>query len=357
MPDPFGAIHRVAVGPIANSNLPGRSGVARRCAIAPAVRGRLRDKKACLAKGTAGLKSTGSDMDAEFIVARNPDPESRLPFLLRLPLDGGIWLKAKESWPRATRVYCHASDPPDLTALEVLERVVASACVRRGPAIDLVLARGTNKRSQFVFTSHRGRPIILWQTPKSASAARPGLRVPFTRAASAATFCIDTRERYGYTFSRHGAAVVRRALPVGDYAAEAEGRIIAAVERKSCDDFARSAVDGTLNYAMAELATLPAAAVVVEAMYSELLRHQYTRTGFIADVVARLQVRYPNVPIVFAESRKIGEEWTFRFLRAAHATADASMLAALPQAAAPEEAGSRKRRKPASAADTQAVRR
>jgi len=285
-------------------------------------------------------------MSAEFILARNPDPESRLPYLLHLPIDGGMWLKAKESWPRATRVYCHPSDAPNLTALDVLERVVAIACVRRGPAIDLILARGTNKRSQFVFTSHRGRPMILWQTPKSAAASRPGLRVPFTRAGSAETFCIDTRERYGYTFRAHGASVVKRPLPVGDYAAEVGGRIVAAVERKSLDDFVRSAVDGTLNYAMAELATLPAAAVVIEAMYSTLLRHQYTRAGFIPDLVARLQVRYPSVPIVFAESRKIGEEWTFRFLRAAHANAGATVLP-MPAAGSAEPAPRRNRRKPA----------
>ncbi|WP_276319851.1 hypothetical protein [Egibacter rhizosphaerae] len=37
------------------------------------------------------------------------------------------------------------------------------------------------------------------------------------------------------------------------------------------------------------------------------------------DLLARLQVRYPTVPIVFADSRKMAEEWTYRFLAAAHA--------------------------------------
>ena len=41
----------------------------------------------------------------EFIVARNPDPTSRLSFLVDLPIDGGLWLKVKDSWPRTARVY------------------------------------------------------------------------------------------------------------------------------------------------------------------------------------------------------------------------------------------------------------
>jgi hypothetical protein len=34
-----------------------------------------------------------------------------------------------------------------------------------------------------------------------------------------------------------------------------------------------------------------------------------------------LQVRYPEVQVVFADSRKFAEEWTYRFLAAALADA------------------------------------
>ena len=48
-----------------------------------------------------------------FLVARNPDPESSLPFLVRLPIGDGLVLKTRESWPRANRSYCHpAADWP-----------------------------------------------------------------------------------------------------------------------------------------------------------------------------------------------------------------------------------------------------
>jgi hypothetical protein len=37
------------------------------------------------------------------------------------------------------------------------------------------------------------------------------------------------------------------------------------------------------------------------------------------ELVAQLQVRYPSVPMVFADSRKLAEDWTHRFLGAAAA--------------------------------------
>ena len=46
-----------------------------------------------------------------FMVARNPDPDSRLPYLIRLPLaDGPLVLKAGAPWPRTAKVYCHRAD-------------------------------------------------------------------------------------------------------------------------------------------------------------------------------------------------------------------------------------------------------
>lgn len=36
--------------------------------------------------------------------------------------------------------------------------------------------------------------------------------------------------------------------------------------------------------------------------------------GWLPDVLARLQVRYREIPIMFADSRKFAEEWTYRFL-------------------------------------------
>jgi hypothetical protein len=46
---------------------------------------------------------------ARFLVARNPQADSRLPYLVRLPLGDGVVLKARAPWPATARVYCHAS--------------------------------------------------------------------------------------------------------------------------------------------------------------------------------------------------------------------------------------------------------
>jgi hypothetical protein len=264
-----------------------------------------------------------SDTDQSFLIARNPDPDSTLPYLLRLPIDGGVLLKARDRWPTTARVYCHPLEEWPADA-EILERVPVRHCARRGAAIDLVLDRRRNNRSQIVFTKPHpgragGRPMIFWQTARTAQRARPGQRVP-TRRASALeqlTIEIDTRERYPYKFAGRPVERQRTALPVGDYAIRHGDRLIAAVERKTPEDFNKSLIDGSLNYQLAELAALPAAAVVVEQRYGALLNDLHTQPGWLLELVARLQVRYPSVPIVFADSRKLAEEYTYRYLAAA----------------------------------------
>lgn len=92
----------------------------------------------------------------DFVIARNPEEGSTLPFLLRIPVAAvGVVLKSREMWPRTSKVYCHRAQgwPADA---EVIERVPVRSCVRRGAAIDLVLDRGRENRSQFVMTRIRG---------------------------------------------------------------------------------------------------------------------------------------------------------------------------------------------------------
>jgi hypothetical protein len=254
----------------------------------------------------------------DFLVARNPEPDSTLPYLLRLPLGrDGVVLKAREVWPRTAKVYCHRATawPPDA---EVIERVPVRACVRRGPAIDLVLDRSRENRSQFVFTRIRvGREAIFWQSPRTAKQARPGVRLPTARAAGLAELAIvvDERERYPYRFSHQQVAVRRARLPAGDYGVlDPAGAVLAAVERKSLSDLAGSLLSGRLRYV---LAALPRAAVVVEEPYAAVFRFEHARPSTLADALAETQVRWPGVPIVFTGTRPLAEEWTFRFLAAA----------------------------------------
>jgi hypothetical protein len=260
-----------------------------------------------------------------FVVARNPEPGSRLPYLIRVPLaDGNLVLKARAPWPRTEKVYCHRADRwPD--APEVLEEIPVRSCVRRGVAIDLVLERPRERRSQLVFATVRGREAIFWQSPRTAAAARPGIRIPTRRAAGQEGLhvLVDTRERYPYRFGQQQATTERRALPAGDYAVELDGVTVAAVERKSLEDLAGSLVDGGLVFTMADLDALDRAAVVVEDRYSVLFKLEHVSAGFVADRLAAVQVRYPQVPVVFCDTRKLAEEYTFRFLGAALALAHA----------------------------------
>lgn len=43
----------------------------------------------------------------ELLIATNPDPDSKLPYLLRLPLAGGMVFRTSSTWPRVNALYCY----------------------------------------------------------------------------------------------------------------------------------------------------------------------------------------------------------------------------------------------------------
>jgi ERCC4-type nuclease len=89
------------------------------------------------------------------------------------------------------------------------------------------------------------------------------------------------------------------------------------VERKTLDNLATSLSDGTLAFQMQRLAEVPRAAVAVEGKYPDLFRLHPGRGARLASMIARLAVRYPEIPVVFAGSRKFAEDWSYRFLTSA----------------------------------------
>jgi ERCC4-type nuclease len=256
----------------------------------------------------------------ELVIARNPDPDSALPFLLRLPLGDGLLFRTKGTWPRTGALYCHPvplTDWPERP--DVVERILLRACTRRGAAIEVVADRSRESRSQLVFTRARGRDVVFWQSPRTRKQARPDVRVPTARAAGIheLEIVVDAHERYPYRFAGQQVRTVRRSLSCGDYAVAIEDEVVAAVERKSLPDLVASTTGGRLRYALGELAALPRAAVVVEDRYSRVFALDRVRPALVADGLAELQVRWPTVPIVFCETRKLAEEWTYRWLAAA----------------------------------------
>lgn len=257
-------------------------------------------------------------MERVFRIARNPDDESTLPYVLWIPVGAKpLVVKAKDTWPRTAKVYCHRASWPD--DAEIVEEIAVRSCQRRGVAIDLVLDRARENRSQFVVTTLKGgREGIFWQTAKTTRKTRPGMRLPTKRsAAGVLEIIVDTRERYAWKFDNQQATTTKRALVVGDYAVEADSEVVGVVERKKLQELAGNVVDGSLLLRLGELATAKRAAIVVEDRWADVFRLEHVSPAMVAEMLAAAQVRYPNVPIVFCETRPLAQEWAYRFLGAA----------------------------------------
>ncbi len=256
----------------------------------------------------------------DLLLARNPDGDSSLPYLMLVPLGDGLVFRAKDTWPRTSAIYCHPVPRTDWPLEpELVETVPLRSCARRGAAIDLIADRGREQRSQLVFTTAKGREVVFWQAPRTRKQARPAVRVPTARAAGLSTLeiLVDAHERYPYRFDHQQVTTRRAALRCGDYGVEVDGVLAAAVERKSLSDLTTSLTSGKLRYALSELAALPRAAVVVEDRYSQVFAQEFVRPAVVADGLAELAVRWPNVPVIFAETRPLAQEWAYRFLAAA----------------------------------------
>ncbi len=265
--------------------------------------------------------ATGLDSLTTFWVGRDPTRGGRLPYVLRLPVrgEGRIYLAARETWPRSGDVFCYQLREWPAEA-EIIEEVPVEACWRVGPAVHLVLRRRQNRRSLFVWTKKAGRTLIFWRSPASMARARPGIRVPLARSfRETLHVAVDVAERYPWRFSGRGVSVSRRKLPAGDYALLRDDAVVAAVERKTPSDLASSAVSGQLALALADLSATPHAALVVEGRLSDAVKAASAgnvRAGWLADLLAALQVSHPRVAWMFAETRQLAEDWAYRWLAA-----------------------------------------
>jgi hypothetical protein len=250
----------------------------------------------------------------QLLIARNPDAESTLPYLMLVPISGGLVFRTKGTWPRTSALYCHPVPRTEWPAEpDLVDEIPLRACARRGAAIDIVADRSREHRSQLVFTVARGREMVFWQAPRTRKQARPAVRVPTARAAGLVDLeiLIDAYERYPYRFATQQAQTRRASLVCGDYAVRLGEETVAAIERKSLNDLLSSVTSGRLRFALGELAALPRAAIVVEDRYSQIFAQDRVRPAQVADGLA--------------------EEWTYRYLAAAYAWArdEADMRARL----------------------------
>lgn len=296
----------------------------------------------------------------EFLIARNPNPASRLPILLSIPVSGEpqpLVLATSDLWPGPRDLFCYQLDAWPAEA-EILESIPVESCWRVGAAVHLILARRSQRRSIFVWTQRRGKKqqqretqpqllqeqqpepqpvqqpelqqgprqgrqtLVFWRSQESMRAARPGIRVPKARGLDQrpVSVVVDTHERYPWRFPRTAARTERRELPVGDYGVFFGDQLMAAIERKSSVDLAAALTNGRLGFQLAELSRLPRAALVVEGRLSDLVKlqkEQKVNAGWLLNVVAALQVEYPKVSWIFAENRSIAQDFAYRWLNAA----------------------------------------
>lgn len=259
----------------------------------------------------------------EFVIARNPNPASRLPYVIRLPVAGRqpIVLATRETWPGPKDVFCFQLDewPPDA---EIVETLPVHACWQAGKAVHLTLKRRQRRRSMFVWTKSRGRTLVFWRTQRTMEAARPGLKVPQARGLGEELHvAVDVREQHPWRFGPDVRCQPRE-LPVGDYAVLVDDSVFAAIERKTPAGLASSAIDGTLSFALAELSRLPRACLVVEGRFSDLFKADaHVNSSWLMSVVAAMQWTYPRVAWMFAETRDLAEQYALRWLGAAQKTA------------------------------------
>lgn len=260
-----------------------------------------------------------------FVVARNPKSDTRLPYLLYLPVAGErpLVLATSDAWPQGRDLFCLQLEVESWPARpEVLDTAPVQSCWRAGKAVHLVLGRRQRRRSMFIWIESRGRTLIFWRTQQTMQAARPGIRVPTARGLEKRTIpiAVDHRERYPWKFPRQHASVERRELPVGDYGVFFGDRLVAAVERKSMTDLMNAISSGTLRMQLAELSSLPRGILVVEGRLSDLVKAEKevgVSAGWLLNVVAALQAEYPGVQWLFAETRSIAQDMAYRWLSAA----------------------------------------
>ena len=121
------------------------------------------------------------------------------------------------------------------------------------------------------------------------------------------TVVVDTREQEGYSFPAERFAMVRRALPAGDYSLAGLEHTVA-VERKTAEDFVHTIIRDRDRFRreLLKLADYDRACVVVEAGLDDVLRGEYRSGAHAHSVVGAalsIIVDY-GIPVYFCSNRQ-----------------------------------------------------
>ena len=264
---------------------------------------------------------------ATWRVERTTNP--RFPFRISIEQHGRTVLavRAKAAWPGpGQNIFCLREDEFDPgEALELIEQVPLVSLSRIGRKVAVVLDRPLRKRCEFLAIEKTRRDgsgayeQVFFRTESAIRAHRSRTRVELRTAPVSLTVVIDSAERYPWAFP--GASVSRRKLAVGDYGLMLDGQLAAVVERKSFDNLLGDVgALQALHHQMADLSTIPASAMVVEADYRDFLDASRLAdrwpASHMARVLAELAALHPRLPIVYAGNRKTANAWTHQFFLA-----------------------------------------
>lgn len=253
----------------------------------------------------------------------------RFPFRIAIEQGGRmvIAVRARAAWPGpGESIFCVREDVADpAEPLTPFERVPVTALSRVGRKLAVVLDRPQRKRCEFLVISKDRRDgagsyeQIFFRTESAIRAHRSRSRVELRAGAEALSVVVDSAERYPWSFPE--AAVTRRKLPVGDYALVLADRVAAVVERKSFDNLLTDIGSvQALHQQLADLASQPMAALVIEAQYGDFLDPGRLAgrwpAHFLARVLGEIAALHPALPVVFAGNRKMANAWTVQFFQA-----------------------------------------
>ena len=269
-------------------------------------------------------------MPTTWILERTPN--LRFPFRVSLEQGGRLIaaFRTQARWPGpGQQIFClreHETDPDE--PLQELERVPVANLSTLGRKLALVLDRPNRKRCEFLTVVKNRRDgggsyeQVFFRTESGIRAHRSRTRVELRTTPSALHVVVDSAERYPWRFP--GATVERRKLAVGDYALLAGERLAAVVERKSYDNLlADVGAIQALHQQLADLASQPASALVIEADYRDFLDPARLKerwpAAHLGRVFAEIAALHPCLPVIFAGNRSLANLWTERFFGAIEA--------------------------------------
>ena len=163
--------------------------------------------------------------------------------------------------------------------------------------------------------------MIFWQTSRTTKQARPAVTRagrPRQSGLEDLEITVDTHERYPFTFAdrqvSESYAAGCRPVTTGWSTTDGSGP---SVERKRLGDLVSSLTNGKLRFQLTELAASSAPQWLSRSATARSSRSTRAapRRSPTRSPSARCGGRH--VPIVFCETRKLAQEWTYRFLAAA----------------------------------------